>query len=164
LEQKEFQLIYPIGIRLSKHLWESPMFLRYKENPEEEKNGDPDKFAQWQIQQKIRYFAAKVNEKVIAYIKVSDEGENFVGEVNCMKHIQGAYCLPEYRGKGIVQKLLNCIIKKLQNENILLLGVDFESFNPAASGFWLKYFTEYTQSVVRRIDDRFIKQKFRDSL
>jgi hypothetical protein len=90
LEQKEVQLIYPIGIRLSNHLWESPMFLRYKENPEEEKDGDPDKFAQWQIQQKIRYFAAKVNEKVIAYIKVSDEGENFVGEVKCMKHIQGA--------------------------------------------------------------------------
>jgi len=37
-----------------------------------------------------------------------------------------------------------------------LLGVDFESFNPTASNFWLKYFTEYTHSVVRRIDDLFI--------
>jgi hypothetical protein len=41
-------------------------------------------------------------------------------------------------------------------KNNRLLGVDFESFNPTASDFWLKYFTEYTHSVVRRIDDLFI--------
>jgi GNAT superfamily N-acetyltransferase len=74
-----------------------------------------------------------------------------------MKHIHGAYCFPEYRGRGIIQNILNFIIKKLRDENNQLLGVDFESFNPTASNFWLKYFTEYNQSVVRRIDDRFIK-------
>jgi ribosomal protein S18 acetylase RimI-like enzyme len=159
LEHNEFQLIYPIGIRLTHHLWDSPSFLRYAEILEEEKDGDPDEFAKWQIKENFRYFAAKDKEKIIAYIKIHDEGENFIGNVNTMKHIQGAYCFPEYRGQGIVQNLLNYIIKKLHDENNLLLGVDFESFNPTASGFWLKYFTEYTQSAVRRIDDRFIKQK-----
>ena len=33
------------------------------------------------------------------------------------------------------------------------IGVDFESINPPAYGFWLKYFTAYTHSVVRRIDE-----------
>jgi ribosomal protein S18 acetylase RimI-like enzyme len=159
LEHNEFQLIYPIGINLPHHLWDSPSFLRYTEILEEEKDGDPDEFAKWQIKENFRYFAAKDKEKIIAYIKTHDEGENFIGNVNNMKHIHGAYCFPEYRGQGIVQNLLNYIIKKLHAENNILLDVDFESFNPTASGFWLKYFTEYTQSVVRRIDDRFIKQK-----
>jgi predicted GNAT family acetyltransferase len=73
-----------------------------------------------------------------------------------MKHIQGAYCLPEYRGQGIVQNLLNYLIKKLCSEKNQLLGVDFESFDPTANNFWLKYFTEYTHNVVRRIDDMFV--------
>jgi hypothetical protein len=42
-------------------------------------------------------------------------------------------------------------------EGYTRLGADFESFNPAASGFWLKYFTAYTNSVARRIDDRILE-------
>jgi GNAT superfamily N-acetyltransferase len=87
---------------------------------------------------------------------VHDEGENFIGDADTMKHIHGAYCFPAYRGQGIMQDILNFAIKKLQNENNQLLGVDFESFNPTASNFWLKYFTEYTHSVARRIDDLFV--------
>lgn len=41
-------------------------------------------------------------------------------------------------------------------EGYLLLGVDCESFNPTARGFWLKYFTPYTYGLVRRIDDNAI--------
>ncbi len=70
-----------------------------------------------------------------------------------MRNICGAYCLPEYRGKDIYQNLLNYTIRKLQEEGYKLLGVDFESFNPTAYGFRLKYFTAYTKSVVRRIDE-----------
>ena len=70
-----------------------------------------------------------------------------------MCNICGAFCLHEYRGKSIYQNLLNFTITKLKEEGYILLGVDFESFNPTAYGFWLKYFTAYTNSVVRRIDE-----------
>ena len=33
------------------------------------------------------------------------------------------------------------------------LGVDYETFNATAHGYWTKYFTTYTHSVVRRIDE-----------
>ena len=72
------------------------------------------------------------------------------------RHIRGAYCLPEHRGKGLYQNLLNFTISVLKREGYTKLGVDFESFNPTARGFWLKYFTAYTNSVVRRIDERII--------
>ena len=157
LEHNEFKLIYPIGILLCHHLWESPMFQHHTEIREEEKDGDPDEFAKWQINEKFRYFVAKDDGKIIAYMKIHDEGENFIGDVKNMKHIHGAYYFPEYRGKGIMENILNFIIKKLRDENNQLMGVDFESFNPTAHNFWLKYFTEYTHSVVRRIDDLYIK-------
>lgn len=37
-----------------------------------------------------------------------------------------------------------------------MLGLDFESINPTAYVFWTKYFTPYTHSVVRRIDEKII--------
>jgi GNAT superfamily N-acetyltransferase len=87
---------------------------------------------------------------------VSDDGENFVTHHSMngykMKNICGAYCLPDYRGKCIFQNLLNFVISILKDEGYTRLGVDFESYNPTAYGFWLKYFTAYTNSVVRRID------------
>jgi hypothetical protein len=154
LEHNEFHLIFPIGLLLEDHLSKSPMFMRYVRDKIED--GHEYKFAEWQIREKYRYFVAKNSENIIAYIKVHNEGENFIGDVINMKHIHGAYCFPEYRGQGIIQNILNFVIVKLSKENNQLLGVDFESFNPTASNFWSKYFKEYTHSVIRRIDDLFI--------
>lgn len=36
----------------------------------------------------------------------------------------------------------------LKGEGYTRLGVNFESFNPTARGFWLKYFTAYTNNRV----------------
>lgn len=108
------------------------------------------------MQEGARYFVAKQNEKICAFVKISVPGETFVAMGDTYRHIRGAYCLPEYRGKGLYQNLLNFTISVLKREGYTKLGVDFESFNPTARGFWLKYFTAYTNSVVRRIDERII--------
>jgi hypothetical protein len=47
--------------------------------------------------------------------------------------------------------------RRLAAQGRTRLGVDFESINPYGSGFWLKYFTAYTCSVVRRIDEGAVK-------
>ncbi|HBG11425.1 MAG TPA: hypothetical protein DDX68_05430, partial [Clostridium sp.] len=59
-------------------------------------------------------------------------------------------------GKGVYQGLLDHVIKTLKAEGYTHLGVDFESINPAAYGFWSKYFVPYTHGVVRRIDERIL--------
>jgi GNAT superfamily N-acetyltransferase len=155
LDHSEFHLIFSLGLLLDDHLAKSPIFMRRIQN--EMEVWHEYKFAEWQIKENFRYFAARDGNKIIAYIKITDEGENFVGNAKNIKHICGAYCLSEYRGQGIIQTILNFLIRKLRDENNQLLGVDFESFNPTGSNFWLKYFTEYTHGVVRRIDDLFIK-------
>ena len=79
-------------------------------------------------------------------------------ETNLYRHIMGAYCMPEHRGRGVYKNLLNYVINTLKTEGYTRLGVDFESINPSGSGFWLKFFHAYTNSVVRRIDERIMQR------
>jgi len=139
---------------LISHLANSPSFMMFT---------PLDEAALYQqTSEDVRYFAAKVNARCVAYIKLSDRGENFATEVDEMMNICGAYCETEYRGSGLYHNLLCYVMKKLQSEGYRLLGVDCESFNPTARGFWLKYFKEYTHSVVRRIDEKAVDEAMKE--
>jgi len=142
LEKQDIVKIREMRNMLINHLSESPCFI-YK---------TPDWLSSAESRNS-RVFIAKQGKKLISFMEVMDGDENVVAEDNNMKCICGAFCLPEYRGKGISQNLLNYMINVIKAEGYNRLGVDFESFNPTASGFWLKYFTAYTNSVVRRIDE-----------
>lgn len=132
--------------RLVIHLGESPCFMRSsRENSES--------WLQRAETRNSRVFTANRGEQPVAFIEVTDDGETFASEQNSMKNICGAFCLPNYRGMGIMQGLLNYVIFLFKAEGYKSLGVDFESFNPTANGFWLKHFTAYTNTVVRRIDE-----------
>lgn len=103
-----------------------------------------------------RCFAAAFQGRLCAYLKLSAKGETFLSPSPRYRHITGAFCLGEHRGKGVVQTLLNCAIQSLKGEGCTHLGVDFESINPAAHAFWCKYFSPYTHGLVRRIDERIL--------
>lgn len=99
-----------------------------------------------------RLFVAKADGRVIAFIEVAEEGENFLTMGEDILNICGAYCVPEWRGKGVSRLLLARVLEALGAEGVRWLGVDYETMNPTAVGFWEKYFTPYTASLVRRID------------
>ncbi|MBE5804515.1 MAG: GNAT family N-acetyltransferase [Clostridiales bacterium] len=99
-----------------------------------------------------RLFAAMSGDAPIAFIEVMDEGENFITSYPAMLSICGAYCLPAWRGTGVSKALLDHVLCALQAEGVELLGVDYETMNPTAAGFWGKYFMPYTASLVRRVD------------
>ena len=149
LPKEDHASVYPLHLALNEHYCSSPFFVNRKQNTKEEFLAGSEN---------ERYFAAKKDGKICAYLEVSDEGETFVASGDLYRHITGAYCLPEHRGRGVYQNLLNFVINTLKAEGYLRLGVDFESINPSGSGFWLKYFTAYTSSVVRRIDERIIQR------
>lgn len=152
LSKAEFYYVYPLHLALYQHYCESPFFMNRKTETE-------DEFIVSSIQNGGRYFVAKQDSKLCAFLKISASGETFVATGDNYRHIRGAYCLPEHRGKGVYQNLLNYVISTLKREGYTRLGVNFESFNPTARGFWLKYFTAYTNSVVRRIDERITQLK-----
>jgi GNAT superfamily N-acetyltransferase len=71
-----------------------------------------------------------------------------------MMHICGVYAVPEARGTGLYANLLRYVEGVLAGEGYARLGVDYESFNPTALYFYPKHFAVYTNSLVRRIDER----------
>lgn len=152
LEQAEIPLIRPLREQLSAHLSESPCFMYSTEQG----------YQSWLSraeQRNSKIYAAFEGEKAIAFIEAIHGGENFVTELHDMMSICGAFCLPKNRGEELVQNLLNVMIDELKAEGYQWLGVDFESFNPTAYGFWNKYFEPYTNSVTRRIDEGILNRK-----
>ena len=147
LPNAECYTVYSLHLALYRHYCESPFFMNRKPETQEE-------FMESSMKEGGRYFVAKQNGRLCAFLKISASGETFAALGNTYRHIRGAYCLPEHRGKGLYQNLLNFAISTLKREGYTRLGVNFESFNPTARGFWLKYFSAYTNSVVRRIDER----------
>lgn len=131
---------------LAGHLSQSPSFMQ----------DPPQRLEAWLLRRQKdppRVFAAEDGGRIIAYIEVQEDGENYISDSPGVMNICGAYCLPQYRGKGAAQAVLQEMILALRREGYTRLGVDCESFNPTAAAFWSKYFKVYTHSVVRRIDE-----------
>lgn len=111
-------------------------------------------FAEWIKRETMRIFAARAEGKVVGFISVDEEGENFITEYEGMKNICGAYFDEAYRGHGIAQCLLKFICDTLKAEGVTHVGVDCETMNPTALRFWEKFFIPYTYSFARRFDER----------
>ncbi len=132
---------------LTKHLRSAPMFMPR----------NPNKTAEYiakSEEEGVEYFVAVLNGRIIGFIEIADEGENFASNNNSVKNVCGAYVVPEYRSQKIADMLLSYVSDILLERGYLSLGVDYESFNPTANAFWQKHFTPYTYSLARRIDER----------
>lgn len=81
------------------------------------------------------------------------EGSSF-GAADCVNAetttaITGAYTRPAYRGQRIAVALLNAALRDYTSQGYERCSVDFESFNPEAAAFWMKYFEPVCLSVLR---------------
>jgi ribosomal protein S18 acetylase RimI-like enzyme len=63
--------------------------------------------------------------------------------------ITAAYTRPEYRGQGAAPQMLNAALEDYAQQGYECCSVDFESFNPEAAAFWMKYFAPVCLSVIR---------------
>ena len=151
LTPDELTQILPLDHMLDAHMAASPTFILRPSDT-------LDSFTKNKIERfNTIYFTARIQDQMVAYIAAGHDGETFIQDSPNYLHIRGAFCLPEYRGKGLNKNLLNLLMQNLRAQGYTRLGVDFESINPTAYGFWLKYFDAYTHSVVRRIDERAVK-------
>lgn len=148
LPADRFAAVEHLQIGLHKHLAGAPVFFP-GENFE-------DWFANWIKRETMRIFAAEADGRIIGFISIDDNAENFITEHDSMKNICGAYFDENYRGSGIAQNLLSFIADTLKAEGITHLGVDCETLNPTALNFWGKYFESYSYSFARRIDERIV--------
>lgn len=149
LKGAEKQEIKDLKRGLTKHLASSPTFFptdlaSYMERVEDES---------------IRVIAAKKQDKVIGFMKLSTGAETFITGSKDMYNICGAFVEEEYRGKHVAQQLLEYVCQIAEEAGKTYLGVDCETLNPTALRFWGKYFTSYTYSYHRRVDERVVGYK-----
>lgn len=139
-------LVGNLSRSLSEHLCDSPVFIPNK-NEDIRKSIGPD----------TRVFAYRGEDGIIAYMALDRQGETFITGLDKIYNITGAYVLEKIRGKNIGEDLLVYMTDLLEDEGIDYLGVDFETLNPSGFSFWNKYFSNYTYSGNRRIDERSFK-------
>lgn len=152
LPRERFREVKPLQEGLNRHLALSPVFFAV-----DWRNFD-NWFQNWINREEMRVFAAFEGERIVGFISVEDDcGENYITPYEKMKSICGAYFYNEYRGGGGAAGLLSYAAEKLKAEGITHLGVDCESMNPTALGFWTKYFTPYSYSYHRILDERVIE-------
>lgn len=143
----QIERILEMKNNLVRHLENSPTFMLVQ-------LFDIEKFSEQSRKRNSRFFTATIEGRLIGYVEIMSSGENFTCYDDLTINICGAYIHPEYRGTGLYKNLIAYMIEKIKKEGYKRCGVDFESINPNANKFWLKYFTPYTYSMVRRIDER----------
>lgn len=152
LDPGEIAQVLRLDHMLDAHMAASPCFILRPSVTEEA-------FVNQAAQSRVIIIAAKQQGKLVAYIRAEENGETFICNTTGYLHITGAFCLPEHRGKGLNQRLLHELARGLNKDGFTRLGVDFESINPAAYGFWLKHFDAYTCGLVRRIDEHVLPKE-----
>lgn len=63
--------------------------------------------------------------------------------------INGAYVRPAFRGQRISVAILDAALRHYQSLGLKYCTVNFETFNPEATTFWMRYFEPVCLSVVR---------------
>ena len=109
---------------------------------------------EWFTEPNHHLWIAKKDGKVIGYIRIQPDAETVVSYHSQVMNITGAYVDKKFRSLGVASNLLDEVQRWLIEQGIYLCGVDFETINPPAYRFWNRYFTPYTISVTRRIDER----------
>lgn len=146
LTGKERRKIHELRCQLVRHLADAPVFLYT----------DIAYFNKWYEDENKRVFVIKDQEELIGFMAISDDAETYMTRHPKMVSICGMYVKKEYREKKVAKKLLDYVVAICKEEGFEYLGVDCETLNPTALRFWGKYFTNYTYSYHRRIDERCI--------
>jgi len=122
-------------------------------------DSDPFKeLLEWFEEDNHHLWIAYHKDQALGYMRIEKTGESFISLVDDMMSVTSAYVHPDKRHMGIASTLLNEIQAYLLNETQMKrYGVDYESMNPLARGFWETHFTPYTKSVARRIDEGILK-------
>lgn len=134
--------------KLHNYFSKSPIFMPVEEQ-------DPEEYLNNWVKGNNRHiWAASYDNQIVGFMKIEPEGERIITKNKKMMNITGAYVKKEYRHLKIGVTLLNEVQNWLFEDGYSLCGVDYESFNISGSNFWNHFFTPYTHSLVRRIDER----------
>lgn len=105
-----------------------------------------------------RLFVASDEGDIVGILDASCDGNCFANSDKYTMNVGDLYLKSSYRGKNIAQELLQYVSNVLKNENYKRLWVEHGTTNPNAQRFWDRYFSRFTYTLTRNIDERIVKQ------
>lgn len=150
-KEKIYQAEYLLCLyhELIEHLRRSPTFY-----PGEEFT---DKIFLDYIQDEgTRIFVAKDCYGIIGMMDASNDGNNFVTRETDTMNVGDLFLKEAYRGKNVAQDLLLYVSNILKKDGVNRLWVEHGTTNPTAQRFWDKYFSNFTYTLTRNIDERIL--------
>jgi GNAT superfamily N-acetyltransferase len=127
------------------HYTKAPIFMPLP------KHKDADEFRQFLSQPKNSIWLALDGSMLAGFIRF--DGYDFGGaDIIASDHtikINGAYFRPAYRGLGGASALLDAALRDYASQGMSCCAVDFESFNPEATSFWMRHFEPVCLSLLR---------------
>lgn len=127
------------------HYTQSPVFMA----PPEAR--DSDGFRAFLSEPKNSVWLALDSREPVAFMRFegSSFGASDVVSAETTIAITAAYTRPAYRGRGAGPAMLDAALRDYADRSFTRCAVDFESFNPEAAVFWMKYFTPVCLSLMR---------------
>lgn len=85
------------------------------------------------------------------YMRFEPNGDGACAIVDAPDKIAntGAFVRPAYRGRKLAPALLDAALRDYAAQGFTRCSVDFESFNPEAANFWLRYFSPVCYALTR---------------
>lgn len=111
----------------------------------------PDEFAVLLSEPQNSVWLALDNGSPAAYMRfeTSTRGAAQIVQSKTAFAITGAFTRPAYRGQGAAPALLDSALRDYASHGYKCCTVDFESLNPEAAVFWMKYFQPVCLSLIR---------------
>ena len=127
------------------HYTQSPIFMAPRTGKDINEN------IEFLSQPKNSVWLAESDNQLVGFIRF--DGYNFdtatILESEEGVTITGAYVRPTYRGQKVAVALLDSALRDYQSIGLKYCATNFESFNPEAVSFWMRYFEPVCFSVIR---------------
>jgi len=149
IQYNAYQLI-SLWRNLVKHLQSSPTFYLGAEFTDEV-------YLDHIHHKDTRLFVVKDHDRIVGIIDCSKEGNHFANRDMETMNIGDLFIEEDYRGKNIAQSLLQFVSDELKKDGYTRLWVEHGTTNPNALRFWDQYFSRYTMTLTRCIDERVVK-------
>ena len=147
VERADIERIAEVHRRHCLYYRQSPMFMP---TPDEDPVQD---LRDWMCDADHRILAYFEDGACLGYIRFQPSGESVFSAHPAAMSITGLFVVPEARNRSVGAALLDGVEAFLSERGLSLTGVDFESVNPAGARFWGRYFTPYSYSLTRRVDE-----------
>jgi GNAT superfamily N-acetyltransferase len=128
-----------------RHYSEAPIFMAPREGE------SPDQRAEFMQTGANSIWAAYDGHEPAGFIQFQEDYDDACAIVRSADRIAvtGAYVRPEYRGRKLAQIIMSSALQDYARAGFQRCSVDFESFNPEAATFWMRYFTPVCYSLTR---------------